>query len=68
MLLNLVRRVLCLALGLSGADVVAAGARPGPMVGEALRELEAWWMEEDFPDDAEALRERLSAILRGLEA
>jgi poly(A) polymerase len=54
-------------LGLSGADVVAAGARPGPLVGEALRELEAWWMDEDFPDDAAALRERLAAILRGLE-
>lgn len=55
-------------LGLSGADVVAAGARPGPVVGEALRELETWWMDEDFPDDAAVLRERLAAILRGLGA
>ncbi len=54
-------------LGVSGADVVAAGAPPGPRIGEALRELEAWWMEADFPDDREALRARLAAILRGLE-
>lgn len=54
-------------LGISGADVVAAGAPPGPRVGEALRELEAWWMEADFPDEGEALRARLAAILRGLE-
>jgi poly(A) polymerase len=54
-------------LGISGADVVAAGARPGPVVGEVLRELEAWWMDEDFPGDPRALQERLAAILRGRE-
>ena len=54
------------SLGLSGADVVAAGASPGPRVGEVLRELEAWWMDEDFPEDRAVLHERLAAILRGL--
>jgi hypothetical protein len=38
-----------------------------PRIGEALRELEAWWMEADFPDDRKALHARLAAILRGLE-
>lgn len=53
-------------LGLSGADVLAAGAPPGPRVGEILRELETWWMDEDFPEDPEAVREGLAAVLRGL--
>lgn len=54
-------------LPVSGADVVAAGAPPGPRVGQALREVEAWWMDEDFPDDPAAVRTRLAAVLRGLE-
>ena len=54
------------SLGVSGADVVAAGAAPGPRVGEVLRELEAWWMDEDFPSDRAVLQDRLGAILRGL--
>ena len=54
------------SLGVSGADVVAAGAAPGPRVGEVLRELEAWWMDEDFPSDRAVLQDRLAAILRGL--
>ena len=53
------------SLGVSGADVVAAGASPGPEVGEVLRELEAGWMDDDFPDDPPALKARLAAILRG---
>ena len=56
------------SLPVSGADAVAAGARPGPKVGEALREVEAWWMDEDFPSDAEAVRARLAAVLRGMGA
>jgi poly(A) polymerase len=55
-------------LPVSGADAVAAGARPGPKLGEALREVEAWWMDEDFPSDAEAVRSRLAAVLRGMGA
>jgi poly(A) polymerase len=56
------------SLPVSGADAVAAGARPGPKVGEALREVEAWWMDEDFPSDGEAVRARLAAVLRGMGA
>ena len=56
------------SLPVSGADAVAAGARPGPKVGEALREVEAWWMDEDFPSDAKAVRARLAAVLRGMRA
>lgn len=56
------------SLPVTGADAVAAGAPAGPKVGEALREVEAWWMDEDFPEDADAARTRLAAVLRGLEA
>lgn len=54
------------SIGVSGADVVAAGAPPGPRVGAILRELEAWWMDEDFPEDPAVLKDRLAAILHGL--
>lgn len=44
---------------ISGRDIVAAGVRAGPAVGEALRTLEDWWIAEDFRPDAESLRRRL---------
>ena len=28
---------------------MAAGVAEGPLVGEVLREVEAWWVESDFP-------------------
>ena len=34
-----------------GDDVVAVGIKPGPVVGRILKELEIWWIEQDFPDD-----------------
>ena len=44
------------SLPVTGADVVAAGAPKGPKVGQALRALEAWWIEGDFTADrAQAL-------------
>ncbi|HEY3697631.1 CCA tRNA nucleotidyltransferase [Phenylobacterium sp.] len=46
---------------LSGADVAALGVRRGPRVGALLREAEAWWVENDFPDDRLALLARLRA-------
>jgi len=35
---------------LGGADALAAGVPIGPEVGRLLREVEAWWIERDFPD------------------
>lgn len=53
-------------LPLSGEDVIAAGAPPGPKVGEVMREVEAWWIDSDFPDDKLAVIERLKAVARAL--
>ena len=41
------------------ADVMARGVPSGPKVGEALRALEAWWIEQDFAPDRDALLARL---------
>ncbi|HEY1425747.1 MAG TPA: CCA tRNA nucleotidyltransferase [Caulobacteraceae bacterium] len=51
---------------LSGDEVLAAGVPKGPLVGEVMREVEAWWVESDFPDDKLALIERLKAVAQGL--
>ncbi len=48
---------------LTGADAKAAGAAEGPAVGQALREVEAWWVDEDFPDDRAAAMARLRNVV-----
>jgi tRNA nucleotidyltransferase/poly(A) polymerase len=48
---------------LGGHDVLGSGASRGPAVGLLLRNLEAWWVENDFRPDATALRARLQAML-----
>jgi poly(A) polymerase len=53
-------------LPLSGDEVMAAGVPAGPKVGEVLREVEAWWIDADFPDDKLALIERLKAVAQGM--
>lgn len=53
-------------LPLTGEDVIAAGAPPGPKVGQVMREVEAWWIDADFPDDKLAVIERLKAVARAL--
>lgn len=53
-------------LPLSGEEVIAAGATPGPMVGAVLREVEAWWIDHDFTDDKLSIIERLKAVVQGL--
>jgi poly(A) polymerase len=45
---------------------MAAGVPAGPKVGAALREVEAWWIDSDFPDDKLAIVERLKAVAQGL--
>lgn len=48
---------------LSGADVVAAGVRPGPRVGQMLAATEARWIAAGLPADAAAQRALLAAVL-----
>jgi len=47
---------------LGGADALNAGVPLGPEVGRLLREVEAWWIEHDFPD--EGALDRLRALVK----
>lgn len=49
-------------LPVDGAAVIAAGVPAGPAVGEALRTLESWWIEQDFDPDRDALLDRLRTL------
>ena len=51
---------------LSGDEVLAAGVPPGPLVGKVMREVEAWWIDNDFTDDKLSLIERLKAVAQGM--
>lgn len=55
------------AFPITGEDVLKAGAPKGPMVGQVLREIEAWWLEHDFVDDKPAAIEKLKAVVQGLD-
>jgi poly(A) polymerase len=54
------------ALPLTGEEVMAAGVPRGPLVGEVLREVEAWWIENDFIEDKLSIVERLKAVAQGM--
>ena len=43
-----------------------AGVPKGPMVGEVLREVEAWWIDHDFLDDKFSAIEKLKAVAQGM--
>jgi poly(A) polymerase len=47
---------------LSGNDVMAEGIEAGPKIGMLLREIERWWIEQDFAPDREALLKRLKEV------
>jgi poly(A) polymerase len=51
---------------ISGEDAMAAGLPAGPLVGQALREVEDWWVDEDFPADRDLALQRLEAVAAGL--
>jgi len=53
-------------LPLTGDEVVAAGVPRGPMVGQVLREVEDWWIDQDFIDDKLSVVERLKAVAQGM--
>jgi poly(A) polymerase len=46
---------------LTGQDAAAAGLAAGPAMGAALRQAEAWWVEQDFQPGRDALIARLTA-------
>lgn len=48
---------------LKGADLTALGAKPGPKLGEILKNLEAEWVEAGFAPDRSALLERAAKAL-----
>jgi len=54
------------SLPLDGEEVVASGVPRGPMVGEVLREVEAWWIDNDFISDKLSVVERLKAVVQGM--
>jgi poly(A) polymerase len=53
-------------LPLDGEEVMAAGVPRGPLVGEVMREVEDWWIENDFIDDRLSIVERLKSVVTGM--
>ena len=51
-------------LPVTGADVVAHGIAPGPLVGEIMRGFERWWIEQGFPQEAEAVRRGIEQAVK----
>lgn len=49
---------------LSGADMLKLGLEKGPRVGEALREIEAWWQAADFQPDRAACLARARVVTK----
>ena len=47
---------------LAGRDIVAAGVPPGPMVGEVLAEIRAWWLAGGATASRDACLARLTAF------
>ena len=46
-----------------GRDALGLGAAPGPSIGRALEEVEAWWIDREFQPGREACLARLAAAL-----
>ncbi|MBS0408531.1 MAG: CCA tRNA nucleotidyltransferase [Proteobacteria bacterium] len=51
---------------LTGDEVAAAGVPRGPLMGAVMREVEAWWIDNDFIDDKLSIVERLKAVAQGM--
>lgn len=49
---------------LTGEDIIAAGVREGPDVGEILEDVEEWWIDQAFRPDRDGCLERLRLMLR----
>ena len=48
---------------LTGRDVMLAGVPQGPLVGQVLGEVEAWWIDSDFTSNEFVLAEWLKAAV-----
>ncbi|MGH2928351.1 MAG: CCA tRNA nucleotidyltransferase, partial [Solirubrobacteraceae bacterium] len=55
-------------LPVTGEDAKACGVAEGPLVGRVLREVEDWWVDEDFPESREAVLARMWAVAEGMGA
>ncbi|MGA0601670.1 CCA tRNA nucleotidyltransferase [Caulobacter sp. KR2-114] len=51
---------------LTGDEVAAAGVPRGPLMGAVMREVEDWWVDNDFIDDKLSIVERLKAVAQGM--
>lgn len=61
--LAVVRAWRSVTLPVKGADALALGLEPGPTVGEAIRAVENWWIDEDFAPNREACLDKLRRIV-----
>jgi tRNA nucleotidyltransferase/poly(A) polymerase len=50
---------------LGGTDALSVGIARGPAVGQVLKQLEEWWIAEDFRPDRRTLLHRLQQIHAG---
>jgi poly(A) polymerase len=48
---------------LQGRDAVALGLAQGPKIGQAMRQVRAWWLARGCVDDAEACRAELARVV-----
>ncbi len=51
---------------LTGEEILAAGVPKGPLVGAVMREVENWWIDQDFTEDKLSLVEQLKAVAQGM--
>ena len=51
-------------LPIGGAHLIARGVAAGKAVGDALRQIEAAWMDADFPNDADSIDAFVEAALK----
>jgi poly(A) polymerase len=58
-LLDLPNRWQAPVFPIKGADIIAAGLKPGPKVGEILAALEDWWLASDFSPTRDDLLARI---------
>jgi poly(A) polymerase len=54
------------AFPLTGEEILKAGVPKGPMVGAVRREVELWWIDQDFIEDKFSVIERLKAVAQGM--
>lgn len=54
------------SLPLTGEEVMNAGVPKGPLVGQVIREVEDWWVDNDFLDDKLSIIEKLKAVAQGM--